>query len=69
MHGTADREAGMQHVGRELTFGSGPLTLFSPCSSANSVTVSLKDRKASVGRYVNVVPLSNTVPYPSSYRS
>ncbi len=54
---------------RGPTFGSGPLTLFSPCSSANSVTVSLKDKKASVGRYVKVVPLSSTVPYPSSYRS
>ena len=52
-----------------LTFGSGPLTVFSPCSSAKAVTVSLKDRNASVGRYVNVVPLSSTVPYPSSYLS
>lgn len=52
-----------------LTFGSGPLTLFSPCSNAYAVTISLKERNASVGRYVNVVPLSKTVPYPSSYRS
>ena len=26
-----------------------------------------KGTKAAVGRYVNVVPLSRTVPYPSSY--
>ena len=69
MHGTPSHAAGMHFMPIEQTFGSGPLTLFSPCSSAYSVTVSLKDRKASVGRYVNVVPLSSTVPYPSSYLS
>ena len=58
--------AGGQHA---LTLGSGPFTLLRPCSSAKAVTASLKLWKASVGKYVNVVPLSSTVPYPSSYLS
>ena len=44
------------------TFGSGPLVTCSPCASAKRVTASRKRVNASLGRYVNVVPLSSTVP-------
>lgn len=50
-----------------ITFGSGPLADARPFLDAALLTRLVKEEKAVLGRYMKVVPLSRTVPYPLAY--
>lgn len=72
---TLHRKTRVEHIAAQPTFTShprrtalsGPVVMRRPRDMAKRLTAARNGTKAAVGRYVKVVPLSSTVPYPSSY--